>query len=93
VPGLLIVAPALGPESATVKVLLPENGVAVLTATENDFAAVSPSAHFNVPVAAVKSVPPTAVPLFVEYETLAEPLDPPTRFAVTFKVPALCETA
>jgi hypothetical protein len=63
---LLTVAPALGLESETLKVLLPVNGVALLTATENVFAAVSPSAHLSVPLAAVKSVPATAEPFFVE---------------------------
>ena len=59
-------APALGLESETLKVLLPVNGAALLIATENVLAAASPSAHLSVPLVAVKSVHVTAVPFLVE---------------------------
>jgi hypothetical protein len=90
--GVLSVAPPLGLDSATVKVLLPENGVALLMATEKVFEAASPSAQFSVPLAAVKSVPATAVPLLVAYGTLTAPLEPPVRFTVIVTEPALCST-
>ncbi len=60
--GLPRVAPAFGWDNATVNDLLPRYGAALLTATEKFFAAESPSAHVKVPLAAVKSVPATAVP-------------------------------
>src|ERR1700730_11084902 len=92
VPGLPRVA-TVAPDSTMLNVLLPENGEALLTATANVFAAASPSAHFNVPVVVVKSVPATAVPLVVLYATLAAPLEPPVRLTVTVIEPAFCATA
>ena len=93
VPGLLTLARALGFESATVKVRFPEKGIALLIATVNVLAAVSPSAHFRVPLVAVKSVPATAVQLAVLYATLAAPLEPPVRLTLTGNAAALCATA
>src|SRR5258705_457765 len=90
-PGLPRVA-TVALDSAMLNVLLPENGDALLTATENVFAAISPSVHFNVPLAAVKSVPATAVPFVVLYATLAAPLEPPVRLTLTVTVPAFCAT-
>src|ERR1700722_16205837 len=78
-PGLPMAAPVLGLDSATVKVLLPENGVAFMTPTEKLFGAVSPLAHCSVPLAGAKSVPASAVPLGVEYATPAGPVEPPIR--------------
>jgi hypothetical protein len=51
-PGLLIVAPALGCDSATLNDLLPVNGVVFMMATENVFACASPSAQVKVPLVA-----------------------------------------
>jgi hypothetical protein len=64
VPGV----PTIAPEPAelvraTVNVLVSANGVALLMGTENVLELASPSAQFNVPLAAVKSVPAMAVPL------------------------------
>ena len=64
----------------------------MLTATEKFFAAESPSAHVKVPLAAVKSVPATAVSLVVEKSTLVDPLEPPTRFTLTVREPTFCAT-
>jgi len=91
--GVASVAPPVGLDSATAKLLLPENGVALLIATDIVFDAASPSAQFSVPLAAVKSVPDTAVPFAVAYPTLTAPLEPPVRFTVTLTAPALCITA
>ena len=44
-PGLLMVAPGLGLDSATVNALLPEKGAAFKMPTENPFGVASPSAH------------------------------------------------
>jgi hypothetical protein len=90
--GVPSVVPPTGFVSATVKDLVPENAAALLTVIGIVFAAASPSAHFNVPVAAVKLVPATAVPLVVAYVTLTAPLDPPDRLTDKVTVPAFCAT-
>src|ERR1700692_698575 len=91
--GVLIVAPPLGLDNATLNDLVPENGVALLTATANVFEVASPSAHCRMPLAVEKSFPATAVPLVVTSAALTVPLDPPVRLTVTVTVPALWLTA
>jgi hypothetical protein len=51
--GIKIAAPPLAADKATVKDLLPENGVALLMLTEKVFDAASPLAQDKVPMAAV----------------------------------------
>ena len=55
--GLPRVAPPVGLDSAMANVLLPENGVALLTVTAKVLGVASPSAQSRVPLAAVKSAP------------------------------------
>jgi hypothetical protein len=81
--GALSAAPPVGADKVTVKDLFPENGVTLLTDTEKVLADSSPVDQFKVPLAAVKSLPATAVPFFVAYDTAIAPLDPPTRLTVT----------
>lgn len=91
-PGLAMLAPALGLERATVNVLFPVNGVASLTGIAKDFGEVSPLAHFRVPVLPVKAVPAGAVPLEVEYATLAAPEEPSMRSTLMVTLAAVCGT-
>jgi len=60
--GVPRVAPPVGLDSATVNDLLPENGLALLTAIDRVLDPASPSAHERVPLVPVKSVPATALP-------------------------------
>jgi hypothetical protein len=90
--GLPMLAPVLALLSATPNVLLPEKGV-VPIATANVFGEESPLAHCRVPLVLVKPVPAAAVPLLVEYATLAVPEEPPVLSTVIATLPALWETA
>src|ERR1700730_12938830 len=75
--GVPIAAPPPAFDSATVKVLLPENGTELLIVTVNVFGVPSPSPHCKVPLEAVKSVPAAAVPSVAAWVTLIAPVEPP----------------
>jgi hypothetical protein len=63
--GVLSEDPPLGSDRATLKDLLPENGVASLMLIEKLLEDASPSAQISVPLTPAKSVPASAVPLAV----------------------------
>jgi hypothetical protein len=63
--GVLSEDPPLGFDSATLKDLVPENGLASLMLIEKLLELASPSTQSSAPLAAVYCVPATAVPLLV----------------------------
>jgi hypothetical protein len=64
-PGLLMAVPVLGSLNTNLNSLVPENGLELPIGTETVRGVESFSAHFSVPLIAVKSIPDTAVPLVV----------------------------
>jgi hypothetical protein len=82
-PGLEIVAEALGSLKVNSNVLLPVKGVAFGIDTEMVFGVESFSAHCKLPDSLEKSLPVVAVPAAVAYETLTAEVVPPVRLTTT----------